>query len=366
MPSVPFNDLKREHLALHAELTDVAARVLASGYYILGPEVQAFERAFAEYVGTAHCLGVANGTEAIQLALQALGVGPGDEVITVANAGVPGTAAIVALGAVPVFVDVDARTRVLEAHTIEAAVTPRTKVVMPVHLYGVMADMRAIGAVAGQHGLATLEDVAQAHGASRDGHAAGSISDAAAFSFYPTKNLGAIGDGGAVTTNRADVALAIRQLRQYGWERKYTTSDVSGINSRLDELQAALLQVKLAHLEARNQRRQYIADYYNERFAQLPILLPVVPDRSTAVFHLYVIQTARRDALMHHLQAHGVGSDIHYPIPTHHQKPYRQYARQALPVTEQMASEVLSLPNFPDLLDAEVEYVADRVVEFFA
>ncbi len=366
MRNVPFNDLKREHDAIHAELVAATTRVLASGYYILGPEVTEFEQAFATFVGVPHCLGVANGTEAIQLALQALGIGVGDEVITVANAGVPGTAAIVALGARPVFVDVDEATRVLDVTLLEAAITPHTKAIMPVHLYGIMADMPAIMTVAMRHGLAVVEDVAQAHGARLGTHVAGSIGDIAAFSFYPTKNLGAVGDGGAVTTGRSDMAHAVRQLRQYGWERKYHTGVVSGMNSRLDELQAAMLTVKLQYLGARNQRRADIATYYNERLATLPVVTPVIPAQQQAVFHLYVITSNQRDALAAHLRQHGVGSDIHYPLATHHQTPYRQFApTQGLPVSERLAATVLSLPNFPDLSDAEVEYVADRVVQFF-
>lgn len=366
MRNVPFNDLKREHDAIHTELVAATTQVLASGYYILGPAVTAFEQAFAAYVGVPHCLGVANGTEAIQLALQALGVGWGDEVITVANAGVPGVAAIVALGARPVFVDVDALTRVIDVTHIEAAITERTKAILPVHLYGVMADMPAIMAIAARHGVAVVEDVAQAHGARLGEHVAGSMGDAAAFSFYPTKNLGAVGDGGAITTGRADVAQAVRQLRQYGWERKYHTGAVSGINSRLDELQAAMLTIKLKYLAARNQRRVEIATYYSDRLASVAVGTPVIPAHQQAVFHLYVLTCERRDALAEYLRQHGVGSDIHYPLATHHQTPYRQYApAQGLPVSEQLAKTVLSLPNFPDLSDAEVEYVANRVVQFF-
>jgi dTDP-4-amino-4,6-dideoxygalactose transaminase len=366
MQHVPFNDLKREHDAIQAELAAATMRVLESGYYILGPEVTAFEHAFAEYVGVPHCLGVANGTEAIQLALQALGVGWGDEVITVANAGVPGVAAIVALGARPVFVDVDMTTRVMDVAQLEAAITVRTKAILPVHLYGIMADMPAIMAIASRHGLPVVEDVAQAHGARWGTHVAGSMGDIAAFSFYPTKNLGAVGDGGAITTGRNDLAQAVRQLRQYGWERKYHTGAVSGINSRLDELQAAMLTVKLRYLAARNQRRVDIATYYNERLAQTPVVTPVIPAHQQVVFHLYVMTSERRDDLAAYLRQHGVGSDIHYPLATHHQPPYRQYApAQGLPVSEHLAKTVLSLPNFPDLSDAEVEYVANRVVQFF-
>jgi dTDP-4-amino-4,6-dideoxygalactose transaminase len=359
---VPFGDFKRQIAPIRAELNDAIARVLDSGAYILGPEVRRFEANFARYCQAQHCIGVANGTDAIQIALVALGVDVGDEVITVANTGVPGTAAIVALGAIPVFVDVDPASRNMDPALLAAAITPRTKAIMPVHLYGLMADMPAILAVARAHNIPVVEDCAQAHGASIDGRVAGSWGDVAAFSFYPSKNLGAIGDGGAITTNREDIALKAQRLRQYGWERKYYSTEQHGLNSRLDELQAVILDVKLTHLDEGTDRRNQIALEYNRQFADLPIRLPLIPSDNRVVHHLYVIQTSHRDALIAQLKAAGIGCDIHYPLPTHKQPIYAQYAPQwALPVTERMADEVLSLPNFPELTDAEVAQVVQVV-----
>jgi len=359
---VPFGDFKRQIMPIRAELNDAIARVLDSGAYILGPEVRRFEANFARYCQAQYCIGVANGTDAIQIALVALGVGVGDEVITVANTGVPGTAAIVALGAIPIFVDVDPASRNMNPALIAAAITPRTKAIMPVHLYGLMADMPAILAVARAHNIPVVEDCAQAHGASIDGRVAGSWGDVAAFSFYPSKNLGAIGDGGAITTNREDIALKVQRLRQYGWERKYYSTEQNGLNSRLDELQAVILDVKLTHLDEGTNRRNQIALEYNSQFADLPVRLPLIPDTNRVVHHLYVIQTPHRDALIAQLKAAGIGCDIHYPLPTHKQPIYTQYAPQwALPVTERMADEVLSLPNFPELTDAEVAQVVQVV-----
>ena len=359
---VPFGDFKRQIMPIRAELNDAIARVLDSGAYILGPEVRRFEANFARYCQAQYCIGVANGTDAIQIALVALGVGVGDEVITVANTGVPGTAAIVALGAIPIFVDVDPASRNMDPALIAAAITPRTKAIMPVHLYGLMVDMPAILAVAQAHNIPVVEDCAQAHGASIDGRVAGSWGDVAAFSFYPSKNLGAIGDGGAITTNREDIALKVQRLRQYGWERKYYSTEQNGLNSRLDELQAVILDVKLTHLDEGTNRRNQIALEYNRQFADLPIRLPLIPDTNRVVHHLYVIQSPHRDALIAQLKAAGIGCDIHYPLPTHKQPIYTQYAPQwALPVTEQMADEVLSLPNFPELTDAEVAQVVQVV-----
>jgi dTDP-4-amino-4,6-dideoxygalactose transaminase len=355
---VPFGDFKRQIAPIRAELDQAIARVLDSGAYILGPEVRAFEAHFARYCQAQFCIGVANGTDAIQIALVALGVGVGDEVITVANTGVPGTAAIVALGAIPVFVDVDPTSRNMDATLIVAAITPRTKAIMPVHLYGLMADMPAILAVARAHHIPVVEDCAQAHGASIDGRVAGSWGDVAAFSFYPSKNLGAIGDGGAITTNREDIALKVQRLRQYGWERKYFSTEPNGLNSRLDELQAVILDVKLTHLDAGTDRRNQIALEYNRQFADLPIQLPLIPTDNRVVHHLYVIQTPHRDNLLAQLKERGIGCDIHYPLPTHKQPIYQQYAPTwSLPVTNRLADEVLSLPNFPELTDAEVAQV---------
>lgn len=360
--TVPFNDLKRQHDALSSELSGAIQRVMQSGYYILGPEVAQFESEFATFCQANYAIGVANGTDAIQLALLAVGVRRGDDVITVANAGVPGTAAICAIGANPIFVDVDPITRNLDPQMLPQAITPRTRAIMPVHLYGLMADMPAIMSIARRHGIPVIEDVAQAHGALFDGNVAGSIADASAFSFYPTKNLGAVGDGGAVVTNDDAIAQRVRRLRQYGWERKYYTTEEGGLNSRLDELQAALLRVKLAHLPASTLRRQHIAQMYDAAFADLPIVTPRVPTPATSVYHLYVIESNERDALQMRLKALGIGTDIHYPLPTHRQPVYQKYApASVLTNTDYLASHVLSLPNFPELTDSEVHQVIDAV-----
>lgn len=360
--NVPFGDLKRQHDAIRAELNAAIARVLDSGWYILGPAVGAFEEEFAAFCNTRFCIGVANGTEALQLALTALGVGPGDEVITVANASVYQAITIVAVGARPVFVDVDERSHTMDPAALEAAITPRTRAIMPVHLYGRMADMDAIMAIADRHGLPVIEDCAQAHGATWRGRPAGSIGALGCFSFYPTKNLGAVGDGGAVTTNDATLAEKVRRLRQYGWERKYYTRDAGGLNSRLDELQAAILSVKLRYLPAWNARRRAIAAMYDDLLADTDLVLPEAPPEGDHVFHLYVVRTAERDVVQARLREQGIGTDIHYPLPTHMQPVYAPFApRDGLPTTERLAREILSLPMFPELTDDEVRAVAVAV-----
>ncbi|GIV99537.1 DegT/DnrJ/EryC1/StrS aminotransferase family protein [Roseiflexus sp.] len=362
--NIPFGDLKRQHDAIRADLDIAIARVLDSGWYILGPSVSAFEEAFAAFCNARFCVGVANGTEALQLALTALGVGPGDEVITVANASVYQAITIVAVGARPVFVDVDERSHTMDPAALEAAITPHTRAIMPVHLYGRMADMDAIMMIADRYGIPVIEDCAQAHGATWRGRPAGSIGALGCFSFYPTKNLGAVGDGGAVTTNDAALAEKIRRLRQYGWERKYYTRDAGGLNSRLDELQAAILSVKLRHLPARNARRRAIAAMYNDLLADAGLILPEAPPEGDHVFHLYVIRAAERDVVQARLREQGIGTDIHYPLPTHRQPVYAPFApREGLPTTERLAREILSLPMFPELTDDEVHAVAETVRE---
>lgn len=359
---IPFGDFKRQYRELQRELDDAVQHVMRSGSYILGPAVKGFEADFAAYCEVPHCIGVGNGTDAIQLGLVALGVGVGDEVITVANTGVPGTAAIVAIGAIPVFVDVDPVTRNMDPLLLEQAISTRTKAIMPVHLYGLMADMPAILAIAHRHSIPVIEDVAQAHGARLHGARAGSLGAVAAFSFYPSKNLGAIGDGGAITTNDAAVDGQLRKLRVYGWERKYYSTVESGLNSRLDELQATILAVKLRHLDASTARRVQIATYYREQCADIGLILPTTPGGYEAVYHLFVVESAHRDAYMARLGAAGVSTDIHYPLPTHTQPIYQRYAPLGgLAVTERQSQTVFSLPNFPELSDSEVEYVAQTV-----
>jgi dTDP-3-amino-3,4,6-trideoxy-alpha-D-glucose transaminase len=362
MASIPFNQLKPQHEALRAELTAAFARVLDSGYLVLGREVESFEAVFAAYCGCAHGVGVASGTEAIQLGLTALGVEPGDEVITVSHTAVPTVSALSSAGAVPVLVDVDPATMTMDPARIEERITPRTKAVVPVHLYGHPCDMDPILEVARRHGLKVLEDAAQAHGARYKGRPVGSLGDACAWSFYPTKNLGAMGDGGMVTTNDPGVADGLRRLRAYGQSSRYV-HETKGINSRLDELQAALLAVKLPHLDGWNAARRERAALYDRLLGG--VMKPTVADWAEHVHHLYVVRSDRRDALQAGLQARGIGTLVHYPIPVHRQAAYRELAGQAayLPVTERVAGEILSLPLYPELPLADVETVARAVNE---
>jgi dTDP-4-amino-4,6-dideoxygalactose transaminase len=319
MTNVPFGDLKRQYEAIKAELDEAALRVMANGWYILGPETRAFEDEFAAFCGVGHAVGVASGTDALQLAVVGLGVGAGDEVITVANAGVPGTVAILQASARPVFVEVDQRSFNLDPATLEAAITARTKAIMPVHLYGRMAEMAPILAIAERYGLPVVEDCAQAHGATYHGQVAGSMGVCGCFSFYPTKNLGALGDGGMIVTDDATLAERLRRLRQYGWERKYFSAEASGINSRLDEVQAALLRVKLRHLPEWNARRRQIAEMYDDLLVDVGLILPTAAADGEHVYHLYVVRTQERDQLQAALRERGIGTDVHYPLPAHRQ-----------------------------------------------
>jgi len=364
MTNIPFGDLKRQYESIRSELDEAALRVMAGGWYILGPETRAFEQEFAAFCGVAHAVGVASGTEALHLALVALGVGAGDEVITVANAGVPGAVAILQAGARPVFVEVDERSFNLDPAALELAIMPRTRAIVPVHLYGRMADMDPILAIAERHGLPVVEDCAQAHGATYRGRAAGSLGACGCFSFYPTKNLGALGDGGMVVTGDAALAEKLRRLRQYGWERKYYSAESSGINSRLDELQAALLRVKLRHLPQWNARRRELAEIYDDLLAGADLILPAASPHGEDVYHLYVVRSRRRDQLQAALRERGIGTDIHYPLPAHLQPIYTHLAPAGgLPATERLAREVLSLPIYPELTDAEARVVAEAARE---
>jgi len=356
-----INDLKRHNEALAGELRGALERVLARGWFILGPEVEAFEREFAQACAASHCVGVANGTDALELAVRALGIGPGDEVATVANAGGYSTVAIRAAGATPVYVDVEPGSLNMDAAALERALSPSTRAVIATHLYGRMADMPRLMEVAERAGVRVIEDCAQAHGAARDSRPAGSWGVAGCFSFYPTKNLGALGDGGAVVTSDAALAERVRRLRQYGWPEKYRAELPGGRNSRLDEMQAAVLRAKLPHLAAFNERRRAIARAYHEALRGAPLALPEGFGEDY-VAHLYVVRTARRDALRAALSAHGIIAEVHYPVPDHWQEPWR--APAVLPVTEQAAPEVLTLPCFPEMTDAEVALVGRAVLEF--
>ena len=361
---IPPFDLKRQYASIQDEVDRAVARVLDQGYFILGEEVAAFEREFACYCGVAHAVGVGSGTEALHLALAACGVGPGDEVITVSHTAVATVAAIELVGARPVLVDIDAERYTMDPQQVASAVTPRTRAVVPVHLYGCPVDLTPIMDIARQHGLFVVEDCAQAHGALYGGQRVGSWGHIAAFSFYPTKNLGAYGDGGAIVTDDAPLAERARLLRQYGWQERYVSA-IKGLNSRLDELQAAVLRVKLRHLEAWNGQRRRLASLYDERLAGSGVTLPCEPQDGMHVYHLYVVRYPRRDELRAFLRERGIGTLIHYPVPVHLQPAYRDlgYGPGSLPVTEAIAGEVLSLPMYPELREDEATIVATAVCE---
>ncbi|WP_423224560.1 DegT/DnrJ/EryC1/StrS family aminotransferase [Candidatus Amarolinea aalborgensis] len=363
---IPFNDLKAQHAALAADVEAAALRVLRSGWYILGPEVAAFEAEFAAWLGLpgpSLAVGVNSGTDALHLALLACGCGPGDEVITVAHTAVATVAAIVACGARPVLVDIKADTYTLDPARLAAALTPATKAIIPVHLYGQAADLAPILAFARQHNLQVIEDCAQAAGARYQNRPVGTWGDLACFSFYPTKNLGAAGDGGMVVSAQESLAGRVRSVREYGWRAgaRYISQE-HGLNSRLDELQAALLRVKLPHVQAWNERRQALAARYDRLLVGSGILTPHRRPGASHVYHLYVIRHPRRDELQEALKASGVGALIHYPAPVHLQPAYRRLAAPgALPVTEQVAQEILSLPLYPEMTDAQVDEAAAAV-----
>ena len=353
----------------HREAIDEAIkRVLESGRYILGDEVSAFEREFADYVGVRDAIGVGSGTEALHLALVACGVGAGDEVITVAHTAVATAAAIELCGATPIFVDIEPDYFTLNPDRFEDAITSRTKAVVPVHLYGQPADLAAITSVAQRHGIRVVEDCAQAHGAMYRDRRVGSWGDIACFSFYPTKNLGAIGDGGVVVTNDPALAEKVQCLREYGWSAERNVSNVSGWNSRLDELQAAILRVKLRFLDADNERRRGIAALYDELLRDSDLSLPLRREDATHVFHLYVVRSRERDELLARLRAEGVGALVHYPVPVHLQPAYlkRFSGADDLPNTERAAKEILSLPIYPELTEEEIERVAAACVSYCA
>jgi dTDP-4-amino-4,6-dideoxygalactose transaminase len=365
-PPVPFLDLAAPYQELRREMDAAISRVLTSGWYLLGAELTAFEEAYARYIDVPHAVGVANGLDALVLALRALGVGPGDEVIVPSNTYIATWLAATQVGARPVPVEPDERTYNLDPAKIEDAVTPRTRVVLPVHLYGLAADMDSIVAVAARHGLRVLEDAAQAHGATYKGRKAGALGDVAAWSFYPGKNLGALGDGGGVTTTDAGVADRLRVLRNYGSRVKYV-NEVRGVNSRLDDLQAAILGVKLRVLDEWNVRRARIAARYADALRDTPLVLPVVPEWATHAWHLYVVRVpggaTARDRVQRLLADAGVGTIIHYPIPPHRQQAYADLGipADAFPLARAMADEVLSLPIGPHLTDEQQHRVIDAL-----
>ena len=364
--TIPFLDLNPVYSELKSDLDAAYRRVMESGYYIGGEEVEAFEREFAAYCGARHCVGVGNGLEALHLILRGYGIGAGDEVIVPANTYIATWLASSYAGARPVPVEPDPRTFNLDPARIAEAITPRTRAIMPVDLYGQPADMDRIRDVAAQHGLKVIEDAAQAHGACYRGRRAGSLADASGFSFYPSKNLGAIGDGGAVVTDDEELADRLRLLRNYGSRVKYY-NEVQGFNSRLDPLQAAFLRVKLPRLDDWNAVRQRLAKRYTEGLSGAPdLIVPKVPDWAEPVWHLYVVRHPRRAALQAHLKEAGVGTLIHYPVPPHLSEAYAEHlaAGQSFPLTENMADTVLSLPMGPHLTEGQVDEVIESIRAF--
>lgn len=360
---MPQFELRSQMTQLAGELAEAAERVTRSGWFILGPELEAFEGRFAEWCGTAHAIGVGSGTDALELALRAAGIGAGDEVITVSHTFIATAIAITAVGAIPVFAEVDPADGLMDAASAASLVSRRTRAIVPVHLYGRCADMDPILELAQAHGLRVIEDAAQAHGARYQGRHAGSIGDLGCFSFYPTKNLGALGDAGAVTTDDPALAEAVRKLRNYGQTRKYH-HESSGRNSRLDELQAALLAVKLDHLAAFNDQRRAICARYRSTIEASDSIGLLTCELLSDVVHQCVVITPRRDELQHFLHGRGIGTQIHYPIPCHRQTVMSGLANAPLPVTERLAQEVLSLPMYPELTDAQIDHVCEALTDW--
>ena len=357
---VPFLDLKAQYQQMKLQIDAAIARVIDSTQFILGPEVAAFEERFASYCGVKHCTALNSGTSALHLALLAAGIGPGDEVITVSMTFVATTAAVIYCGARPVFIDVDPDTWTMDPTLIEAAITPRTKAILPVHLHGLMADMDPIIEIARRHGLTVIEDAAQSHGAEYKGQRAGSMGDVGCFSFYPGKNLGAYGEGGAAVTNNPELARRMALLRDWGQESKYNHV-LPGYNYRMDGIQGAVLKVKMNHIEAWTEARGGVASNYDRLLASSRCGRPAPPSHSRHVYHVYAIEVARRDDVQNALHAAGIGTGIHYPVPVHLQKAYADlgYVPGALPVTEALADRFLSLPIYAEL---RPEQVAEVVV----
>ncbi|HXH20774.1 MAG TPA: DegT/DnrJ/EryC1/StrS family aminotransferase [Dehalococcoidia bacterium] len=364
---IPVIDLKRQYAALKAEIDEAVRRVVESGYYVMGPEVRAFEQEWARYCGTEHCVALANGTDSLHLALRALGVGPGDEVVTVAFTLSATLDAIIALGARPVLVDIDPSTYTMDPALVPSALSPRTKAVLPVHIYGHPADMDAILEVASAAGLPVVADSCEAHGTLYRGKQVNSLAHVSCFSFYPTKGLNAMGDAGAIVTNDAGLAERVRRLRVHGWDRRFHSAE-SSLNSRMDEIHGAVLRTKLPHLDAWNRRRNEIAARYDAAVAGSSVRPAPHAPWATPSYYLYVIATPERDALRRDLDAAGIDSDVHWPEPPHLQPAFAHlgYEKGSLPVTERVCNEVLTLPMFPELTDAEVDRVCDVLRRFAA
>lgn len=361
---IPLVDLKAQYAAIKPDIDAAIRRVIENTSFVQGPEVVEFERGFAAAAGAAGAVGLASGTAALELALRAVGVGPGDEVITTAHTFIATAGAIWQVGARPVFVDIDPRRYTIDPSLVEAAITPRTKALLPVHLYGQATDMGPLAEIAERHDLWLIEDAAQAHAAEYNGRRCGSLGDLACFSFYPGKNLGAYGDAGAVTGNDEALLAKVRLLRDHGRTTKYE-HEVFGFSARLDALQAAILRAKLPYLEAWTEARRAHARVYDELLAETGVTTPCEAPDARHVFHLYAIRTPRRGAMLEHLQAKGIGTGVHYPVPLHQQPACIKegYGGVSLPVTERVASEVVSLPMYPELTREQIEYVARAVRE---
>ncbi len=364
--TIPVEDLKRQWQQIEPEIMDAVRRVLPTGKYTLGPELAAFEAEFASYVGAKFSIGISSGTAALHLALLACGVGPGDEVITVPNTYIATTFAISYCGATPVFVDVEPNTFNMDPQQIEDKITSRTKAILPVHLYGQLTNIESIVEIAHRHNLKVVEDCAHTHGAKRHGRFAGSFGDVGCFSFYPTKVMGAFGDGGMCTTSDPDINTKIRQLRYMGQRTKYN-HEIIGYQERLDELQAAMLRVKLRYLDEWVNKRQHVAAMYDEMLTGLPVQPPVVADGNNHAFYLYTIKTKRRDELKQYLLDHGIGCYVVYPYLVPETGAYQSLSvdRTTLPQAAQDVDQILSLPMFPELTDQEVMQVCNTIRAFY-
>jgi dTDP-4-amino-4,6-dideoxygalactose transaminase len=366
MIKIPFYDMTRQYRALQSSIDGAMRRVFERAWFILGEEGKRFEEEFASYLGAKHGIGVGSGTEALHLALLACGVEPGDEIITVPNTAVPTISAISFANATPKLVDIDPATFTIDVNKLEAAITPRTKVIMPVHLFGQSADLAPILDIARRRNLKVIEDACQAHGPLYGDRKVGTLGDVGCFSFYPSKNLGAYGDGGFICTDDAEIADRLRLLRNYGQRKRYYHV-TKGFNSRLDEIQAAILRTKLPYLDEANQRRQQIASDYDKLLNGAPVITPLRAKYGTHVFHLYVIRAPQRDALMAHLAKQGIETIIHYPVPVHLQEAYRDLHmdKGSLPAAEKAAEEIVSLPIYPEIREDEVEAVAESIRSFY-
>ena len=364
---IPVANPKIQFIRHQAQIREAIERVLASGWYILGDEVKGFEREFADFLGVKYCLGVASGTDAISLALKAVGVIPGDEVITVSHTAVATVAAIEQIGAAAVLVDIDSATRCIDPDKIESVISDKTKAILPVHMYGQPAPMKQIVSVAQRNNLKVVEDCAQAHGAQIEDKKVGTFADAGAFSFYPTKNLGAMGDGGAVVTGSLDVAERLKWLREYGWKDRYISS-MPGTNSRLDEIQAAILRTKLRYLHEDNNRRREIAEHYFRAIDGQRISPPAQIKNTIHAMHLFVVRCQQRDSLQKFLKDKGIGTAVHYPKPVHQQPAYAKRIKGGdnLPYTENLYQDILTLPMYPELTDKQVERICLALIGWSA